>query len=254
MEQIIISHADGSQTPLFSKKNISAVSKATQKTALLSEDVVSIDITTATPLDLTIGDTTIIYGKKYKLNQLPKITKNSERNYTYELTFEGAQYDLIDVQYHLPEDCYGDTFYSDLGGHLSVLMWNISRVYKGIWKLGDYPRDTKYTNFTATEKNCLAALQEHCTNYGVEFEITSDGKTNTLNIKAKAGITHTFTLKYGRGRGLYQLSRTNVNNAGITNRLFIYGGTENLGKNYGHTKLCLPELRALLPIWKTRSQ
>lgn len=240
MEQIIINHADGSKTPLFSRKNISAVSKATQKIALLSEDVVSITITTATPLDLMIGDTTLIYGKKYKLNQLPQITKNGERNYTYELTLEGAQYDLIDVQYHLPEDCYGDTFYSDLGGHLEVLMWNISRVYPGLWKLGNYPKDTEYTNFTATEKNCLAALQEHCTNYGVEFEITSDGKTNTLNIKAKAGITHTFTLKYGRGRGLYQLSRTNVNNAGITNRLFIYGGTENLGKNYGHTKLCLP--------------
>lgn len=240
MTQIIINHADGSKTPLFSKKNISGVSKATQKIALLSEDVVSIAITTATPLDLMIGDTTLIYGKKYKLNQLPQITKNGERNYTYELTLEGAQYDLIDVQYHLPEDCYGDTFYSDLGGHLEVLMWNISRVYPGLWKLGNYPKDTEYTNFTATEKNCLAALQEHCTNYGVEFEITSDGKTNTLNIKAKAGITHTFTLKYGRGRGLYQLSRTNVNNAGITNRLFIYGGTENLGKNYGHTKLCLP--------------
>lgn len=240
MTQIIINHADGSRTPLFSKKNISAVSKATQKIALLSEDVVSVTITTATPLDLMIGDTTLIYGKKYKLNQLPQITKNGERNYTYELTLEGAQYDLIDVQYHLPEDCYGDTFYSDLGGHLDVLMWNISRVYPGLWKLGSYPKDTKYTNFTATEKNCLAALQEHCTNYGVEFEITSDGKTNTLNIKAKAGITHTFTLKYGRGRGLYQLSRANVNNAGITNRLFIYGGTENLGKNYGHTKLCLP--------------
>ena len=85
-----------------------------------------------------------------------------DRNYTYELTLEGAQYDLIDVQYHLPEDCYGDTFYSDLGGHLEVLMWNISRVYPGLWKLGNYPKDTEYTNFTATEKNCLAALQEMC--------------------------------------------------------------------------------------------
>lgn len=240
MTQIIINHADGSKTPLFSKKNISAVSKATQKIALLSEDVVNITITTATPLDLKIGDTTLIYGKKYKLNQLPQITKNGERNYTYELTMEGAQYDLIDVQCHLPEDCYGDTFYSDLGGHLDVLMQNINRVYPGLWKLGSYPKDTEYTNFTTTEKNCLAALQEHCTNYGVEFEITSDGKTNTLNIKEQAGITHTFTLKYGRGRGLYQLSRTNVNNAGITNRLYVYGSTENLGNNYGHTKLCLP--------------
>lgn len=99
--------------------------------------MVSITITTATPLDLMIGDTTLIYGKKYKLNQLPQITKNGERNYTYELTLEGAQYDLIDVQYHLPEDCYGDTFYSDLGGHLDVLMWNISRVYPGALEAGE---------------------------------------------------------------------------------------------------------------------
>lgn len=67
MEQIIINHADGSKTPLFSRKNISAVSKATQKIALLSEDVVSITITTATPLDLMIGDTTLIYGSAPRL-------------------------------------------------------------------------------------------------------------------------------------------------------------------------------------------
>lgn len=67
MEQIIINHADGSKTPLFSRKNISAISKATQKIALLSEDVVSITITTATPLDLMIGDTTLIYGSAPRL-------------------------------------------------------------------------------------------------------------------------------------------------------------------------------------------
>lgn len=100
MEQIIIYHPDGTAIPLISKKNVSVVSKATQKTALLSDDVISITVSSAVPLDLRIGDTARIYGKPYKLNQLPEPTKNGERRYSYELRLEGLQYDLIDVHYH----------------------------------------------------------------------------------------------------------------------------------------------------------
>lgn len=240
MEQIIIKKPDGTEIPLFSRKNVSSVSKANQKTALLSDDVVSITVSSALPLDLDIGCVLILYGKPYKLNQLPEPAKEGERRYTYELRFEGLQYDLIDVHYHLPEDAYGETYYSDLAGHLQVLMWNINRIFPGKWVLGTYPENTEYKNITNSGKNCLQVAQELCSDYGVEFEITTDGTTYTLNIKEKVGITHTFTLRHGRGKGLYRLERKNVNNAGIVTRLYVYGGTENLGRNYGHTRLCLP--------------
>lgn len=240
MEQIVIIKADGTKIPLFSRKNASCVSKAAQKTALLSEDIVSISLTSAVPLDLGIGDHILLYGKPYKFNQLPEPTKEGERRYTYDLKLEGLQYDLIDVHYHLPEDAYGETYYSDLAGHLQVLMWNIDRIYPGKWVLGEYPENTEYKNITNSGKNCLQVAQELCSDYGVEFEITTDGKKYTLNFKAKVGITHAFTLKYGRGLGLYKLQRKNVNNSGIVTRLYVYGGTENLGSNYGHTRLCLP--------------
>ena len=240
MEQIVIIKADGTKIPLFSRKNASCVSKAAQKTALLSEDIVSISLTSAVPLGLGIGDHILLYGKPYKFNQLPEPTKEGERRYTYDLKLEGLQYDLIDVHYHLPEDAYGETYYSDLAGHLQVLMWNIDRIYPGKWVLGEYPENTEYKNITNSGKNCLQVAQELCSDYGVEFEITTDGKKYTLNFKAKVGITHAFTLKYGRGLGLYKLQRKNVNNSGIVTRLYVYGGTENLGSNYGHTRLCLP--------------
>lgn len=240
MEQIVIIKADGTKIPLFSRKNASCVSKAAQKTALLSEDIVSISLTSAVPLNFGIGDRILLYGKPYKLNQLPEPTKEGERRYTYDLKLEGLQYDLIDAHYHLPEDAYGETYYSDLAGHLQVLMWNINRIFPGKWILGEYPENTEYKNITNSGKNCLQVAQELCSNYGVEFEITTDGKKYTLNFKAKVGITHTFTLKYGRGLGLYKMQRKNVNNSGIVTRLFVYGGTENLGSNYGHTRLCLP--------------
>ena len=239
MEQIVIIHEDGTTLPLFSKKNVTSISKAAQKVALLNEDVVTITVKSATPLNLYIGDKVVVYGKRYTLNQLPEITKEGERNYTYELKLEGAQYELLDIKYHLPEACYGDNYYSDLKGHLEILFWNINRVRPNEWVLGEYTQNTEYKNINTDGKNCLAALQSLCSDYNVEFEtIYRDGVT-TLNIKNKVGVTLPFTLQFGRGRGLYQLKRKNVNNAGIINRLFVYGGTGNLPQDYAHTKLCL---------------
>lgn len=242
MEQIIITHSDGSETPLFSRKNVSGISKATQKTALLSDDVVTVTVSSAVPLPVDIGDHIKVYGRTYTANQLPEPGKNGLRRYEYDITFEGLQYGLIDAQYKLPPDAYGDTYYSDLYGHLRVLVWNANRVQPNKWRLGSCPAEgtTDYKNLTTSSRNCLQVLQDICSEWNVEFEITPGNGFNTINIKEKAGVTHAFTLRYGRGKGLYSLKRTNVNNAGLTTRLFVYGGQDNLGQNYGHTRLCLP--------------
>lgn len=242
MEQIIIKHADGSETPLFSRQRVSGISKATQKTALLSDDVVTLTVSSAVPLPITIGDRIEVYGRTYKANQLPEPGKNGQRRYEYDVRLEGLQYDLIDAQYKLPEEAYGDTYYSDLHGHFRVLIWNANRVQPNKWQMGSCPAEgtTDYKNITTSGRNCLQVLQDLCSQWNVEFEITTNGGISTVNLKEKAGKTHAFTLHYGRGKGLYSLKRTNVNNAGITTRLFVYGGQDNLPQGYGHTRLCLP--------------
>lgn len=242
MEQIVITHPNGERLHLFSKQRPSAISKATQKVALLSDDLVSLTVVSAEPLNFDFGDVITIFGKPYKLNQLPEPTKEGERKYTYEVTLEGTQYDLIDVIYKLPEGCYGEQLYGDLEAHLNALIWNLNRIYPGKWILGTFPANTPFKNLNATGKNCLQVLQEYCEQYGVEFGIvinTAAG-TYTLNIVEKVGVTQPFTLQYGRGKGLYKLQRKNINNAGITTRLYAYGGSNNLGSSYGHNKLCLP--------------
>ena len=246
MEQIIITHTDKTTLALFSRANVSAISKATQKVALLKDDTVTLSVTSATILDLRLGDTTTIYGKTYKINQLPTITKTGLRAYSYEITMEGVQYDLLDVTYLLPEKCYGDFLYTDLRGQLEALLWNISRIYPGIWAIGTFPTGTKSKNLSPAGKNCLQVLQELCSEYGVEFSIAVNQNPKegeplyTLNIAETVGEKQPFTLQYGRGLGLYKLERTNVNNSGITTRLYCYGSSDNLGNNYGETKLHLP--------------
>lgn len=255
MEQIVITKANGNLLPLFSRERPSAISKATQKVALLSDDLVNLTIVSAKPIDFDFGDTISVFGKPYRLNQLPQPTKEGERKFTYELTLEGLQYDLIDVIYHLPEtavdnpqrEYYGEHLYADLEEHLKTLLWNVNRIYPGKWMLGAYPKNTEFKNLNAQGKNCLQVLQEYCNEYGVEFEIAinANNGTYTLNIKEKVGGAFGTPLYYGRGKGLFKLQRKNVNNAGITTRLYVYGGSGNLGNNYGHTRLCLPGKRRL---------
>jgi hypothetical protein len=153
MDNIIINHPNGSQTPLNSKSNVSAVTKAEQTVSLLAEDVVSISVSSATPLQFTLGDTVEVYGKTYTLNQLPTVKKTGERRFSYELTFEGVQYELLDAQFLLPDNTVGDSFTGTLFAFVQILVSNANRVFPGKWSVGEYPTETEYKTLTFTGEN-----------------------------------------------------------------------------------------------------
>lgn len=239
MEQIIVRHPDGTTALLTSRARKSGVTKAEQSITLLGADTVAITVKSATPLTFHLGDQIDVYGKTYTLNQLPGIKKTGNRNFEYTLTFEGVQYELIDVQFLLPDDTVLDSFTGDLEDFLGILIGNITRVYPGKWVLGVYPANTEYKTLTYTEKNCLEVLQDLCEQYSTEFEITQANGVRTLNIKT-AGVNFPYTFRYGRTGGLYELTRQNINSKNVVTRLYVYGGSSNLGDKYRYTRLCLP--------------
>ena len=239
MEQIIVRHPDGTTALLTSRARKSGVTKAEQSITLLGADTVAITVKSATPLTFHLGDQIDVYGKTYTLNQLPGIKKTGNRNFEYTLTFEGVQYELIDVQFLLPDDTVLDSFTGDLEDFLGILIGNLTRVYPGKWVLGVYPANTEYKTLTYTEKNCLEELQDLCEQYSTEFEITQANGVRTLNIKT-AGVNFPYTFRYGRTGGLYELTRQNINSKNVVTRLYVYGGSSNLGDKYRYTRLCLP--------------
>ena len=239
MEQIIVRHPDGTTALLTSRAHKSGVTKAEQSITLLGADTVAITVKSATPLTFHLGDQIDVYGKTYTLNQLPGIKKTGNRNFEYTLTFEGVQYELIDAQFLLPDDTVLDSFTGDLEDFLGILIGNLTRVYPGKWVLGVFPADTEFKTLTYTEKNCLEVLQDLCEQYSTEFEITQANGVRTLNIKT-AGVNFPYTFRYGRTGGLYELTRQNINSKNVVTRLYVYGGSSNLGDKYRYTRLCLP--------------
>lgn len=246
MEQFIITHIDGSTISLRQRSTVINVTRATQSVELLGNDIVDISVESAVKLYFQIGDKITIIGRDYTLNIPPKETKLSENKFRYDLQFEGVQYDLSRATYDVNIDTTGSDLYADaLTGNmklfLDVLIANINRVFPGKWVLGTYPNDTETKTLTFSETdNCLAVLQRLCEEYNQEFDIAiAQNGTRTINIE-QAGKTIAFTFQYGKGKGIYELTREKVSSSNIVNRLKVYGGSKNISSKYRATRLCLP--------------
>jgi len=201
---------------------------------LLNEDVVSLSVTSPTPISFMLGDTISVFGSRYILNRLPKVRK--EGIYTYDLEFEGEMYALRRAQFLLYDDTgvaiEGEFSYmGNMEDVARLAITNLNRVYgNGTYVLGSFP-NTEVRNHVISSENVLAVLQRICSDYGYEFELIYSGGVTTLNI-GSVGSVKLIALKYGAGKGLYQLERQLVDDANIFTRLFAYGSTRNLKSTY----------------------
>lgn len=251
LTNIIIAKADGSRVPIANRRTATDISSAKQKWALNAEDTVSLTVVSPFPQTYGIGDKITVFGRDYKLNRLPKAKKTGMHEFQYDLEFEGIQYDLFRVTYDVTidtttnelQDVQGDTLTGDLHRFMTVLIANANRVFPGKWVLGVCPETASDKTLTFGESdNCLSVLQNLCSesNFNVEFEIEQSNGVYTINLYEKVGQTLPYTFQYGKGRGLYELTRENVSSANIVTRLKVYGSTENITSKYRADRLCLP--------------
>lgn len=219
---------------LNSKTLLQQVVKAEFRQSLLSEDIVFISVESKSPISFNLGDKIEHNNRFYHLNFAPKV-KREQGTYTYDLTFEGSQYLLRQkVYFNLDKENFQTTADFSLTGEieifLRVLITNINSLNQENWILGDFPQDTETKTLSFNGENCLAVLQKICQEYDTEFEIIQNQNNYTLNIK-KIGKTLPYVFQYGKGNGLYSLSRENINNDVVT-RLYAFGSTENIPSDY----------------------
>lgn len=247
---IIITKPNGSRVPMESRATATAINAAKQTWALNAEDTIAITVVSPFPQSYGIGDVITVFGRDYRLNRLPKVSKTGMQEYQYDLEFEGIQYDLMRVTYDVNinttnnqlQDIQGDSLTGDLKRFMDVLISNANRVFPGKWALGVCPETDGDNTLTFSESdNCLSVLQTLCSEdkFGVEFEIERVNGVYVINIKKTIGQTLPFVLEYGKGKGLYSISRENVSSSNIVTRLKVYGSTENITSKYRADRLCM---------------
>lgn len=247
---IIITKPNGSRVPMESRATATAITAAKQTWALNAEDTIAITVVSPFPQSYGIADVITVFGRDYRLNRLPKVSKTGMQEYQYDLEFEGIQYDLMRVTYDVNinttnnqlQDIQGDSLTGDLKRFMGVLISNANRVFPGKWALGVCPETDGDNTLTFSESdNCLSVLQTLCSEdkFGVEFEIERVNGVYVINIKKTIGQTLPFVLEYGKGKGLYSISRENVSSSNIVTRLKVYGSTENITSKYRADRLCM---------------
>lgn len=247
---IIITKPNGSRVSMESRATATAITAAKQTWALNAEDTIAITVVSPFPQSYGIGDVITVFGRDYRLNRLPKVSKTGMQEYQYDLEFEGIQYDLMRVTYDVNinttnnqlQDIQGDSLTGDLKRFMEVLISNANRVFPGKWTLGVCPETDGDNTLTFSESdNCLSVLQTLCSEdkFGVEFEIERVNGVYVINIKKTIGQTLPFVLEYGKGKGLYSISRENVSSSNIVTRLKVYGSTENITSKYRADRLCM---------------
>ena len=238
MEQILITRANGDIELINKTETLTSISSAEHRKAALGEDVVVMNIESAIDRGFGIGDKIKLFGgNTYKINQLPSFEKASQRQFKYNLVFEGIQYDLLRVLYRNEDVSSFSTssefsLTGDIEMFLNVLITNANRTFGAdTWVLGDFPTGTETKNLLFSNENCLSVLQKICTEYNYEFVCGETSTQKVLNVKS-IGSELDFNFEYGKGKGLYNLKRESVDSKKIINKLYVYGSTKNIPANY----------------------
>lgn len=252
MEQIII-HRGNTTIPIADRRTATGIKSAKQNWALSGEETVEITVESPFSQTYQIGDKIEVFGRVYKLNRLPKVKRTGMHEFQYDLEFEGVQYDLMRATYDVNisttdnalQDISGDAYTGTIKDFMRILIANANRVFPGAWVLGDCPDTDVETRTFGESDNCLSVLQTLCNDNDVQFEITHASGVFTINIK-KVGQILPDVFKFGKGRGLYSLTRDNVSSSNIITRLKVRGSSENITTKYRSDRLLLPD--------KTKSQ
>lgn len=240
MEQIVVYKRDGTKRcDLNSYAKLCTVKSAEQKCELLGEDTVTIKTESVEPLDFSIGDYIIVYSKVYTLNKLSEPKKSEERKFENTLIFEGLQYKMLDAQFRSADASgYNPTsefpLVADIKTVMQILVRCVNRTAASIgeaWILGDCI-ETEYKELSFNNENCLSVLQRICSEFETEFEIEPlVNRVYKLHIR-KAGSTFGDVFTYGKGGGIYTLTRKNVSSTSIVTKLYVEGGSKNIKTGY----------------------
>jgi len=232
--------------PLFNliERGKRSVSTASLNRVLLSDDSVTIKLDSCEKLDILINDYFILFGSVYRINVLPTYSKKSDSNYEYNIVAQGLMFDLLRCKFFNADGVGYKTdvdfpLIGTIETFLICLKNNMERFSTG-WEIGNFTNGETKT-LTFGDDTCLSALQKICNEFKTDFWIkVENGKfvINTGDYGKKVPIK----FEYGKGKGLYSLSRNNVDENDIINRLYVSGGSNNIPNEYRNfsTKLKLP--------------
>lgn len=232
--------------PIFNliERGKRSVDSASVNRVMLSDDSLSIKMNSVSVLDIRINDYFVVFGSVYRINVLPTVDKKNNSQYEYNITAQGLMFDLLRCKYfNADANGFGPDLEFPLIGTIEtflIALRNNMKRFASNWEIGTFTNGETKT-ITFGDDTCLSALQKICSEFKTDFWIKVEDDKFVIHT-GNYGKTVPIQFEYGKGKGLYSLSRTNVDDNNIVNRLYVFGGSENIPNEYRNfsNKLKLP--------------
>ena len=180
------------------------------------------------PLDIRVDDYILWEGERFNINVLYPVRKVSNFAYHYDITFEHYVYWLKDKIFrHL--EAVEFSYFGTAADLVALIVSNMNETDTG-WAVGTVDAtEGRLISFYGEERGftCKGALMKAAEEFGLEFWLT--GKT--IHMTRQAGVDTNLDFEYGRGRGLYEVTRGGLETP-LYNRIYGYGGTKNIPYTY----------------------
>ncbi len=192
---------------------------------LMGEYKVDAQWVSPTPIALALGDYIEIGVEKFYLNILPQVVKVNNFTYRYQAIFEAELYKLFN-KILMDEGAAEFTYFGTPAEYIQLILDNMNAIDPG-WTM-DVVADLNPISIPFNGESCRQALSRIMEEFGLEFRLVQ----KEIIVRADVGFSSLYVLEYGRGKGLYELTRTSVVEKGVITRLFAFGGEKNLAFDY----------------------
>ena len=224
------------------------IPRLTYTGVFMSERKVTATITSPTTLALVSGCYITFRNETFRLYDTPSAKKvasasTSQSAFEYTLVFYSSQHELATTDFI---DIVSDDSHTYFNGGPVVeftgtiemmaerIQANMDRIYTGAnsWTVTIDPSVTGLdsADISLTDSTVWDALMLVSTTpaWALKFRIV--GRTITIGVSVT--VQDDVTFKYGKGKGLYEITRTNVDSSKIITRLRAYGAATNIPADY----------------------
>ena len=193
---------------------------------LMGEWHITAEFYTTSVLAIQIGDFITYDSENYYINRLPDIVKLNNSTFQYRIDFEHSLYNLKKKLF-ISSDGLADFSYNGTAtDFITNIVASVNEIDTG-WTVGTVDKTTEQTLQFANE-SCHAALIRVAESFKLEWQVVS----KAISLIASVGSVRALTFEYGRGKGLYKLTRQQVHDQNIITRVYGFGGTKNISEDY----------------------
>lgn len=192
---------------------------------LMGEHKIISDFYAASPLNIQLGDHIVYDSENFYVNRAPQLEKINSQTYKYSVEFESELYTLNNKLF-----LYDGLSEFDYTGapvdFLTLIVAQINLINPG-WTMGDV--DTlEEKNISFSNVNCRQALSIVAEEFKLEYDIA----VKVISLKSNVSASSAIVFEYGRGGGLYKLTRKQVSDQNIITRVYGFGGSTNIASDY----------------------